>query len=153
MLQFSGERDLPRPPAEVWDKLRDLHFVVGCVPDVEPGARVEKDSARFTIRPGFAFVRGKLEAIMRLVEAVEGESLRYAVTTKGVGNSSEVQTELKLAPEGQGTQVRWSAEITQLGGLLKAVPRGLIQAAAQKVIADVWASLAAQIEGDKEGHG
>ena len=146
MLQFSGERDFTRPPAEVWAKLRDLPFLVGCIPDVEPGAQIEKDSARFTIRPGFSFVRGKLDATLRLAEALEGESLRYAVQSKGVGSSSEVVTELKLAPQGQGTQDRWSAEITQLGGLLKAVPRGLIQAAAQKVIADVWESLAARIE-------
>jgi hypothetical protein len=31
--------------------------------------------------------------------------------------------------------------VTELGGLLKLVPHGLIQAAAQKVIADVWASI------------
>jgi carbon monoxide dehydrogenase subunit G len=146
MLQFSGERDFHRPPAEVWAKLRDLQFLVGCIPDVEPGSQIDKDSARFTIRPGFSFVRGKLEANLQLAEAVEGEKLRYAVHSKGVGSSSEVVTELTLAPQGQGTRVRWSAEITQLGGLLKAVPRGLIQAAAQKVIADVWTNLAARID-------
>jgi carbon monoxide dehydrogenase subunit G len=147
MLQFSGERDLTRPPAEVWAKLRDLQFLVGCIPDVESGARIDKDNARFTIRPGFSFVRGKLDATLQIAEAVEGEKLRYAVQSKGVGSSSEVVTELKLAPKGEGTQAHWSAEITQLGGLLKAVPRGLIQAAAQKVIADVWTNLAARIEG------
>jgi carbon monoxide dehydrogenase subunit G len=146
MLQFSGERDLTRPPAEVWAKLRDLQFLVSCIPDVEPGAQVGQDSARLTIRPGFSFVRGKLDATIQFAEAVEGEKLRYVVVSKGVGNSSEIVTELQLAPKGQGTRVQWSAEVTQLGGLLKAVPRGLIQATAQKVIADVWASITKQLE-------
>ncbi len=146
MLQFSGERDFTRPPAEVWAKLRDLPFLVSCIPDVEPGAQVETDRAQLTIRPGFSFVRGKLDATMQLAEAVEGEKLRYTVASKGVGSSSEVQTELRLEPKGQGTLVRWTAEVTQLGGLLKAVPRGLIQAAAQKVITDVWANLATRLE-------
>jgi carbon monoxide dehydrogenase subunit G len=146
MLQFSGDRDFNRPPAEVWARLRNLHFLVSCIPDVEPGAEVETDRARLSIRPGFAFVRGKLDATLQVVEAVEGERLRYSVVSKGVGSTSEVQTELTLAPKEQGTQVHWTAEIKQLGGLLKAAPRGLIQAAAQKVIADVWNNVVAKMD-------
>jgi carbon monoxide dehydrogenase subunit G len=149
MLQFSGEHNFNRPPAEVWAKLRDLPFLLNCIPDVEPGAQVQQDRTQFTIRPGFSFVRGKLDATMHVAEAVESEKLRFAVVSKGVGSSSEVQTDLHLAPKGEGTAVKWTAEIKQLGGLLKAVPRGLIQAAAQKVIADVWANIATKLESER----
>jgi hypothetical protein len=36
--------------------------------------------------------------------------------------------------------------VTQLGGLLKMVPQGLLQAAAQKVIADAWAALEKKLQ-------
>ena len=35
-----------------------------------------------------------------------------------------------------------------LGGLLKAIPQGLIRGAAQRLIADVWARVAAELERD-----
>jgi carbon monoxide dehydrogenase subunit G len=148
MLQFSGEHDFNRPPAEVWAKLRDVTFLLSCIPDVQPGAEVEQDRAQFTIRPGFSFVRGKLDATMHIAEAAESEKLRFAVVSKGVGSSSEVQTDLHFTLKGEKTAVKWTADIKQLGGLLKAVPRGLIQAAAQKVIADVWANISTKLESE-----
>ena len=48
---------------------------------------------------------------------------------------------------GSGSEVQWSGDLTELGGLLKMVPRGLLQAAAQKVIADVWAALKRKVAG------
>ena len=40
-----------------------------------------------------------------------------------------------------GSRVAWRVDVTELGGLLKAVPQGLIKAAAQKVITDAWTSV------------
>ena len=54
---------------------------------------------------------------------------------------SAVDATLTFGPTDNGTSVKWSGNVTELGGLLKLVPQGLIQAAAQKVIADVWASI------------
>ena len=44
-----------------------------------------------------------------------------------------------------GSRVAWAVEITELGGLLKAVPQGLTKAAAQKVIADAWTAVEARL--------
>jgi len=43
--------------------------------------------------------------------------------------------------------VSWTAEVTQLGGLLKMVPAGLIRGAAHKVIEDVWDGVAKKLAG------
>ena len=43
--------------------------------------------------------------------------------------------------------MQWTGAVRELGGLLKAVPSGLIQAAAQKVIAEVWAGIKARLQG------
>jgi uncharacterized protein len=52
-----------------------------------------------------------------------------------------VEAELHFSTTESGTQVNWVGNLTELGGLLKLVPKGLIQAAAQKVIADVWQAI------------
>jgi carbon monoxide dehydrogenase subunit G len=145
MMHFEGDQELSLPPAEVWSKLSDARFLVECVPDVESVSQSQADKAICTIRPGFAFVRGSLQLTVQVAEAVPENSVRLLLHTKGIGSSSDVEAFLTLAPRDHGTLVHWIAEIKNIGGLLKAVPQGLIKAAAQKVIADVWAAVERQL--------
>ena len=46
-----------------------------------------------------------------------------------------------MAPSGAGTKVHWTGQITALTGLLKMVPKGLIQSTAAKIIEDIWAGV------------
>jgi carbon monoxide dehydrogenase subunit G len=143
---FEGDRTFPILPNALWSKMRDARFLVDCIPDTTTGAQAEMDRATCTVRPGFSFVRGSLDLTLEVKEAIEEQLLRFLLTSKGVGSSSEVETTLAFAPQDHGTQVHWRAEIKRLGGLLKAVPAGLIRGAAQKVIEDVWNRLAERIQ-------
>jgi carbon monoxide dehydrogenase subunit G len=145
MVRFEGEKDFPQPPAELWTKLSDAHFLVQCIPDVESVTEVESDRARFVLRPGFSFVRGTLEATLRVVDAVVPEAVRYLIANKGIGSSADVEATIALVPQGAGTRLRWTAEVKALGGLLKMVPSGLVRGAAQKVIKDTWSAVEAKL--------
>src|SRR4051794_30684653 len=141
MLHFEGDKDFPQPPAELWPRLTDARFLVECVPDAEAVSRAEPDVAVCTLRPGFSFVRGTLEVTFQVSDRTPDTSARVLIHSKGIGSSSDVAAALELKPQDGGTRVHWTADVTQLGGLLKAVPQGLIKASAQKVINDVWASV------------
>jgi carbon monoxide dehydrogenase subunit G len=141
MLHFEGDKDFPQAPAELWSKLSDARFLAESIPDVQSVTQAEAQAAALTVRPGFSFVRGTLDVTLRVAEPVEASSVRLLAHSKGIGSSSDVEATLKFAPQGGGTQVHWVVEVKQLGGLLKAVPQGLIKASAQKVIGDVWASV------------
>lgn len=138
MLQFDGNCNLPGSPTVLWPLLRDAGFLAACIPEATVTGTPGKDRATCTVRPGFAFVRGSLDVTIDVVEAVEPSRLRLLQISKGIGTSSELETILTLSPAEPGTRVQWSAEVKRLGGLLKAVPTGLIRGAAQKVIDDVW---------------
>jgi uncharacterized protein len=144
-MRFEGDHDFSQSQDELWSKLSSPPFLVDCIPDVQNVARAGPDEAVFTLRPGFSFVRGSLEITLRLVEAVKPTSARLQAHSKGIGATSDVEAMLALAPRDNGSRVHWVAEVTQLGGLLKAVPQGLIKGAAQKVIADIWAAIAAKL--------
>src|SRR6516165_528346 len=131
MLHFEGERDFPQPPSDVWNKLSDARFLVQCVPGVETVAHSDATKAQCVLRPGFAFVRGTLELTVDLVEITPGSAEKILLHTKGIGSSADVETNLFLTPEGAGTRLAWNVEVKALGGLLKAIPQGLIKAAAQ----------------------
>ncbi len=137
-MQFQGERELSRLPAELWDKLSDLRFLVECIPGAEKFTEVKEDHAECSLRPGFSFVRGVLNLSIDRKEANPPNSVEYLLASKGIGSSSDVITNLEVSPKDSGSLVKWTASIQNLGGLLKAVPKGLIQGAAQKVIGEMW---------------
>jgi carbon monoxide dehydrogenase subunit G len=145
MLSFDGQKDFPHLTPEVlWEKLSDARFLVRCVPDVHQISQQEREQAVFSLRPGFAFIRGTLDVTMRVAEAASPGTVRLSLLSKGIGTSSEVEALLTLTAHENGSRVNWRAEVKQLGGLLKAVPKGLIQGAAQKVVHDAWNAVEAQ---------
>jgi carbon monoxide dehydrogenase subunit G len=146
MLRFDGQKDFPRlTPAALWEKLSDARFLVQCVPDVHKISSQEHEQATFILRPGFAFVRGTLDMTMRIAEAVAPSSVRIVLNSKGIGSSSEVEAMLAITALDGGARVNWVAEVKQLGGLLKAIPQGLIRGAAQKVVQDAWSAVEARL--------
>src|SRR5438552_2769793 len=130
MLTFAGDRTFAMTIDELWPKLSDAAFLAGCVPDATPRGEPQHDRAEFAVRPGFSFARGSLDVTMQVLQRQEPESARFRLTSKRIGTSSVVESSLQLAADGTGTKVSWTAEVKELGGLLKMVPAGLIRGAA-----------------------
>ena len=147
MLHFEADKDFPQAPADLWAKLSDARFLVQTVPGVETVKKAEPRQAVWTLRPGLSFMRGTLEITLTILEAVSETSLRVLAHSKGIGSTSDVDALLTFTPHDGGTRIHWIADVKELGGLLKAVPQGLLKASAQKVIADVWAALEAKLAG------
>jgi carbon monoxide dehydrogenase subunit G len=145
MIHFDGDKDFPQAPADLWARLTDAHFLVQCLPDVETVKQVEAEKAECVLRPGFSFVRGTLEITLTVAEKTAASFARLLAHGKGIGSTSTVEVTLTLAPGENGTRIHWTANIKELGGLLKAVPQGLIKASAQKVIGDVWKLVEAKL--------
>lgn len=145
MLHFEGDKDVPARPAEVTERLGDARFLTRCIPGVESVQQAGQDRAVCRLRPGFSFVRGTLDISLSILEVVPGASVKYRVHGKGIGSSNTIEARVEVSARDAGSRIHWSADITELGGLLKAVPHGLIQGAAQKVIDDIWGNAAAEL--------
>jgi len=141
MSHFEGDKQFGQNPKDLAAKLSDARFLVSCVPDVESVTATSASEATCVLRPGLSFARGTLQVTMRIAQPVSDEAIQIQLHSKGIGSTSEVEAFLIIASAGQGSQVHWTADIKQLGGLLKAVPQGLIQAAARKVIDDGWSAV------------
>jgi carbon monoxide dehydrogenase subunit G len=146
MLHFEGDQGFRQPVSEIAGKLTDARFLVECIPEGEAATGAEPTRAACTIRPGFAFARGTLQLTMEISDIVKDTSARVLMRSKGIGSSSTVEAVLVFTgTSAGGTNVHWTADIKELGGLLKAVPQGLTKAAAQKVITDAWAAIEARL--------
>jgi carbon monoxide dehydrogenase subunit G len=140
MIHFDGTESYPVPPAALYPKLSDAGYLATCLPDAAVSAATP-DKAEWKLKPKLSFLTGSLDTTVAVTGRIPNESASFRVLGKAIGASSTVDAVLTLKPSGSGTDVYWSADIVELTGLLKMVPKGLIQSAAQKVIADVWAAL------------
>jgi carbon monoxide dehydrogenase subunit G len=144
MVRFDGDRTIGKPPEEAWAKLTDARFLVTCIPDVESVGVQEPDHVTMVLRPSLVFMRGTLDVELRIVDLVAPVSARVLIHSKGIGSTSDVEATLHCTAAENGTLVHWTAEVKELGGLLKMVPPGLIRGAAQKVVNDAWALVEAK---------
>ncbi|CAN5628679.1 hypothetical protein BH11PLA2_BH11PLA2_12970 [soil metagenome] len=144
MIRFQGVEPFPIPPDQLFAKLTDATFLVKSLPDAEIESAT-MDKAVWKMAPKLAFISGKLETSLTVIERSPVSQAKYSILGKAVGASSTVEAILNFEPTDIGTTINWTGEITALTGLLKLVPKGLIQSAAEKVIADVWASVRASV--------
>ena len=141
MLRVQGEEKFDQPPDVIWQSLSMPEYLCQCFPGVDRDVRCDERSASLIVRPGFSFVRGTLEIAFEFTETVPPRCARILIHIKGIGSSAELESHIELSPDESGSRAVWSAEALQVGGLLKAVSQGLMQAAAQKVASDTWAEV------------
>jgi carbon monoxide dehydrogenase subunit G len=144
VIAFDGERSFPQPVSAVAEKLSDVGWLVGTLPDVQV-TDATPERAAWRMKPRLAFVAGHLDTVMERTEHRPGEGVGFRVVTKAIGASSTVNIRLAFHDAAGGTRVAWTGELAEVTGLLRMVPKGLLQATAEKVIEDVWAAVAARL--------
>ncbi len=145
MIEFAGDRSFHQPVAEIAAKLSDIAFLVAALPDAQ-NVQASSDRASWKLKPKLAFIAGSLDTTMETTERVEDQAVAYKIFTKAIGATSTVLTRLEFhAAENGGTTVHWTGNLTEVTGLLKMVPKGLLQGTAEKVINDVWTAIEAKL--------
>jgi carbon monoxide dehydrogenase subunit G len=152
-LEFGGQEAIASSGERVLAALGDLSFVARLLPDVESNEVVDERTLRAVVRPGFSFLRGKLNVtIVRAADPAPNE-LAYRVESKGVGVTVVVETLVHVENTATGSAdsataaLTWSAQVTQLSGLVAAISKPLIRAAAEQVIGQCWQRLRAELAG------
>ncbi|MFO0935026.1 MAG: SRPBCC domain-containing protein [Gemmataceae bacterium] len=145
MIHFNGTEAFTQSPAELFGPLSDAGWLATAVPEAEM-IEASPERAVWKLKPKLSFLTGSLETTLAVTSREPDQSVTFKVNGRAVGSGSTVVASLVLETEQpKGTIVRWTGEITELNGLLKMVPKGLIQAAAQKIIIDVWAAIRAKL--------
>jgi uncharacterized protein len=144
MIHFEGVEQFSGPLADVQAKLSDAEFLARNLPDATV-SEATADRAAWKVRPKLAFISGDLDTVLTvLVRTPDG--IKYCAEAKGVGSASVIEAALTFAAAADGgTTVTWTGDVVSMSGLMKLAPKGLVQATAQKVIADCWAALKAKV--------
>ncbi len=146
MVSFQGEMTFRLPLAEVAARLSDAGYLAHCLQQAEV-VEATPDRAVWRIKPAVSFLTGTQTTELIVVKRRPDQSVQFRLTTRSIGATSTVDVQLRFEPlPGGGTHVPWTAQITELTGLLKMVPQGLLEGAARKVIDEVWTAVAARLE-------
>src|SRR5262245_12464304 len=141
LMQFEGNKEFPLPLETTYAKLGDAGFLISSLTAAEAVKVHGPDLAEWKLRPALSFVAGTMDSRLQVLERIPTERIRLQITNKGIGSSSTTEIRLTLANTSAGTKIHWVGEITALTGLLKMVPKGLIQSTASKIIEDIWAGV------------
>jgi carbon monoxide dehydrogenase subunit G len=137
MIHFEGQLWLGIPVTVAADRLADAGYLAQSLKDAEI-LSASPEKAAWRIKPKITFLSGTQTTELIRTDYQPQQSVTFGITTRSIGASAVVVAHLRFSPEAEGTQVHWSADITELTGLLKMVPSGLVQQAAQQVIQEIW---------------
>ena len=104
-------------------------------------ASATADVATCNKRSSLAFLSGTLHVTLTVVERKPERSATFQMRSEGSGASSTTNTTLAFRGIDDATEIAWTADTVAVTGLLKIVPRTVLQAATQKVIAEVWLAI------------
>jgi carbon monoxide dehydrogenase subunit G len=112
-VRIEGERRFDAPPDAVYRALTDPDAMAAAFSSIE---RIEAASDEWTViaRPPFpgAF---RLRFSVRLEDLRESEHARLRAWGKSLGGRISIDSSFDLAGEGDGTLMRWDAEIDAAG--------------------------------------
>jgi uncharacterized protein len=115
-VHIEGEKRFDAPPAEIYRALTDPEALESAFSVIE---RVEAEGPRWRLVVRLPVPGGfRLELSVRLEELAEPEHARLRASGKSLGGRIAVDTSFELSPDGDGTLMRWSAEI-DAGGVLR----------------------------------
>jgi carbon monoxide dehydrogenase subunit G len=163
-LKFGGVEEFTATAARVFAVVTDFDVLARVLPDVESSERVDANTLRCVVRPGFSFLRGKLNVTIVRQDQAAGDprSARYRVESKAIGVQIVVETSLRVEASptgdaaadaseaaggkaGERAKLHWQARVVERKGLVAAVSASLLKAAAEKVIQATWQRLGAEL--------
>lgn len=137
-MQFSGIENFSEPPTVIWERLNNMEFISGLVPDQQKVDEIRPTGFSCRVKPGLSFFAGSLKLNFEVTRSEPQELLAVRVIGKGIGASVTVDIDITLTASETGTEIAWEAVVAERTGLLKPVGAALIQGAAERVITDFW---------------
>ncbi|MER3417064.1 MAG: hypothetical protein C4297_12755 [Gemmataceae bacterium] len=134
VLSLRGAAQVPTSADKLRAWLDDLGRLVSLVPDVIAVDHLGPQQARMRVRPAFTFIRSELQVEIERLPVGDPATRAYRFHSSGIGSQASGRASLRLVSQGACTLLDWQLDIEALGGLLRALPRGLIEGAARQVV-------------------
>ena len=143
-MKIDGSRTFAAPRAVVWEVLNDPERMAGLMPGVE-GFDIHDDThwtARVVVPLGLGGLRMKID--FEKTEEREPEFAALNAKGQGVGALMNMQTQFHLAEEGEGTAMRWEADV-KIAGPVGSMGQRVLQPIVNQQVKNVLNALDDQV--------
>jgi carbon monoxide dehydrogenase subunit G len=143
-VKVDGTRSYAAPRERVWEVLNDPAEMAGLMPGVE-GFEVLDDThwqAKVKVPLGLGSMRMSIDFERTETRPPEHASLR--AKGKGVGAIMSMETQFDLSEEGEGTSMRWEADVRILGQVASMGQR-VVQPIVNQQVESVLSALDARV--------
>ena len=144
-MRVTGERDFDAPRATVWEVLNDPSRMAKMMPGVE-SFDIQDDRhwrAHVKIPLGLGGLRMSLD--FEKIEEREPEFAKLHAKGNGVGAIMNMDTSFHLSEAGEGTHMKWEAEVHILGPVASMGQR-VLQPIVNQQVTQVLGALEKQVE-------
>jgi carbon monoxide dehydrogenase subunit G len=149
-MKVTGERDFEAPRATVWEVLNDPSRMAKMMPGVE-SFDIQDDRhwrAHVKIPLGLGGLRMSLD--FEKIEEREPEFAKLHAKGNGVGAMMNMDTSFHLTEAGEGTHMKWEAEVHILGPVASMGQR-VLQPIVNQQVTQVLGALEKQVDEAKAG--
>jgi carbon monoxide dehydrogenase subunit G len=144
-VNVEGERTFAAPRATVWEVLNDPGAMAKTMPGVE--SFDVHDARRWTANVKIPLGLGglKMKVDMEKTEEREPEFAQMAIKGQGVGAMLNMVTSFTLSDAGEGTAMRWAAEV-KLAGPVASMGQRVLQPIVNQQVQHVLNALDQQVQ-------
>ena len=141
-MHYDGSFEVPVSKEKVYDFVMNPSKITSIFPDVQDLKIIGEDNFSLKAKVGISFIRGMMDVKMTIVERNPPTFAKMRAKGNGLSSSVELDNTFTMedSQNGSGTVVKWGAD-AKIGGLMASVGSRLIDAAAQKYVAEIIGSL------------
>jgi carbon monoxide dehydrogenase subunit G len=144
-LQYTGEETIPAGPDTVWTFVTDPEKVGRCFPDVIDVTVQDPTHFDATVKVGVGPVRGKFKIKVELLPGASNRRIDLKMSGGGFGSAVDMTAGADLVDAGAGTTLlKWSGQ-AEARGPIAAVGGRVLDAQAQKLIAQAFGNVRQQL--------
>jgi carbon monoxide dehydrogenase subunit G len=137
-MEMTGEQIIPLPQQTVWEGLNDPAVLKDCIAGCTALDKVTDNEYTVALTAAIGPVKAKFSGKLTLSDVQPPDS--YALSFEGSGGAAgfgKGGAEVRLAPEGTGTRLTYTAKAT-VGGKLAQIGSRLIDGVAKKMADDFF---------------
>jgi uncharacterized protein len=144
-LQYTGEEKIPAGLDTVWAFVTDPEKVGRCFPDVVNVTVQDATHFESVVKVGVGPVRGNFKMKVELLPADSKRRIDMKISGGGFGSAVDLKSGADLVDAGDGTTLlKWSGQ-AEARGPIAAVGGRVLDAQAQKLIAQAFGNVRQQL--------
>ena len=145
-MNLDGSAVLSAPPEKVWAVITDPAVLARTIPGCESLEQVGSDEYKMHVSVGVGAIRGTYAGEVRLSDQQRPSS--YVMHASGAGAPGNVRATvtINLAPNGEGTELTYSADAV-VGGPVAGVGQRMMTGVAKRMAGQFFTAIDAELTG------